>query len=293
MKIRKESVWFDVVNYFLLSLFMLACIVPFYYILVASFSDPARLNGQFMILPEGFSFVNYVEIFKLHNIVSAFFVSTSRMVIGTLLTVFCCSLFSYVLTKKELILRKTMYRILVITMYLNAGLIPWYLTMKEYGLKNSFLLYILPGAVSAFYIILIKTYMEQIPPSLEESATVDGAGYLTLFSRIVFPLSIPIVATVAVFNAVGQWNSWMDNYFLVSTPHLQTLQLILYNYLSNIATQVANEASQSADHVQRLHVTAQSVKVTITVIVTLPILAVYPFLQRFFVKGIMLGAVKG
>lgn len=175
-------------------------------------------------------------------------------------------------------------------MYLNAGLIPWFLTMRMYHLNNNFLVYILPGAVSAFYVILIKTYIEQLPQALEESAKLDGAGYITIIMKIIFPLSMPIVATILVFASVGQWNSWFDNYILVQNKGLKTLQLVLYEYL-----QQANAIS-SDSHTLSLRakvVSPKSVKMTITMLVTLPILIVYPFMQRYFLKGIMMGAVKG
>jgi ABC-type glycerol-3-phosphate transport system permease component len=144
-----------------------------------------------------------------------------------------------------------------------------------------------------FYIILIKTFMEQIPPSLEESAKMDGAGYIKIFTYIIFPLSMPIIATIAVFAAVGQWNTWFDNFFLVSDPKLQTLQLLLYNFLSQTNSLAGMTGEELTRNGQVRVMTPQSVQMTITMLVTLPIVLVYPFLQRFFVKGIMLGAVKG
>ncbi|MGO4269474.1 carbohydrate ABC transporter permease, partial [Paenibacillus sp. TAF58] len=174
-----------------------------------------------------------------------------------------------------------------------AGLIPWYITMKMLHLNNNFLLYVLPTAVSGFFVILLKTYIEQLPAALEESAMMDGAGYLTLFVRIIFPLCKPIVATVAIFAAVGQWNTWMDNYFLVQNQSLKTMQLTLYEYLSSANALATMSASDITKNAQRFVITPESIKMSTTMLVTLPILLVYPFLQRYFVKGIMLGAIKG
>ena len=181
-------------------------------------------------------------------------------------------------------------------MYVNAGVIPWYLLMSALKLQNSFFLYIIPTAMSAYYIILIKTYLESLPESLMEAAEVEGAGLLTIFQKIVLPLCKPILATIAVFAAVGQWNSYFDNLMLVTNPKLQTLQLILYNYL-NQSQQLAslsrqNLTSDAAAQLASL-ATSQSIQVTITIVTTLPILFVYPLMQRYFVKGIMIGAVKG
>lgn len=290
---------FDLCNWLFMSLFVLCCTYPFYYIFINSVSDPTLAVRGVYLLPVGFTLKTYAKLFVLQDISNAFIISTLRAVLGTVITVFCSSFFAYLVTQKDLILRKWIYRFVIMTMYLNAGLIPWYITMKELGLKNNFLIYIIPGAVGAFFVILIKTYIEQIPPSLAESGMIDGAGHLTLFTRIIFPLSMPIIATVALFTAVAQWNSWVDNLFLVSHPKLQTLQLLLYNYLSQTES-LATEASMkmmsqqlNQSYKEAFMITPQSVKMTITMIVTVPILFVYPFLQKYFVKGIMLGAVKG
>ncbi len=177
-------------------------------------------------------------------------------------------------------------------MYFSSGLIPWYLTMKLYHLNNTFLVYVLPTAISAYYIVLLKTFIEQLPESLEESAKLDGAGYLQIFSKIVFPLSKPIVATITVFAAVAQWNNWFDNYILVSSDHLKTLQLMLYEYL-NEASAIATMSNTERNQGIMVQITPEAVRMTITMVVTMPILFIYPLMQKHFVKGIMLGAVKG
>jgi putative aldouronate transport system permease protein len=299
MKDRNSSignVLFNIINYTVFLLFSALCIYPFYYIFLYSISDPSIAErGGIVFLPMGLTLLNYVSTFQLPNIANAAFISLARTVLGTIITVFCSSLFAYIVTKKELFGRKYIYRYLIITMYLNAGLIPTYILFKEIGLKNNFLLYIIPGAVSAFYVILVKTYIEQIPPSLEESAMVDGAGHFTIFIKIIFPISTPIVATISVFNAVGQWNTWTDNFFFANTQQLQTLQFLLLNYL-NQAESMMREMAEDINRMRNMtsfHPTPNSVRMTITMVVTLPIIFVYPFLQRYFVKGIMMGAIKG
>lgn len=285
----------NIVNYIIISLFTLMCIYPFYYVIIYSISDPvkASLEGVFL-LPRDLNFITYQNFFKRGDLAGAYFISVSRTVIGTVLCVVFSSMFAYLVTKKEMPGRKFVYRFVIITMYMNAGLIPWYLTMKAYHLRNSFLLYIIPFAINAFYMILVKTFIEQLPASMEESASLDGAGFFTIFFRIIMPLTKPIVATIAVYCAVGIWNAWQDNYFLVSNPRLQTVQMILYNYLNNaqsIAMSMKNApvTGKTAPPV----LTPQSVQMTMIVLSVVPILMVYPFLQKHFTKGIMLGAIKG
>ncbi len=271
---------------------VLLCLYPFYYVLIYSLSDPDRAAYAFLY-PIGLNLNGYRTLFQLNNIFQATLISVLRTVLGTAITVVCTSFVAYLVTKREMMFRTFVYRFFVITMYLNAGLIPWYLTMRTYGLKNNFLLYIIPGAISAYYMILIKTYMESLPESLEESAMLDGAGYFTVFWKIILPLSKPIIATVTIYNAVNQWNSWSDNYFLVSDENLQTLQLILYNYL-NAASNLAQASTEELEAMgSATTMTPMAVKMCITVITTFPIMCVYPFLQKYFAKGIMIGAVKG
>ncbi|QTH41542.1 carbohydrate ABC transporter permease [Cohnella sp. LGH] len=285
---------FHTLNTAFFALFALCCIYPFYYILINSVSDPIQMAKGIYLWPKGFSLTVYREMLSQKTISVSFWISSSRAVLGTILTVFSCALFSYLITKKEMPLRKTIYRFVVVTLYLNAGLIPWYLTMKTLGLKNNFLLYVLPSLIVGFFVILMKTFIEQIPAALEEAAVVEGAGYWTVFAKIIFPVSLPIVATITVFNAVNQWNSWMDNLFLVNDPSLQTLQLTLLNFLKQ-SEALAQETTRRmlGNQTTQQVISPQNVKMAITMIVTAPILLIYPFMQRYFVKGIMLGAVKG
>ena len=295
MKIKKskgEKVA-DIFIYLICILLMIVCIYPFYYVIIYSISDPAEASKGLFLLPRGFDLDTYKGILKLNDIPGAYLVSIARTFLGTGLTILFSSFFAYLVTNQKMYYRKFVYRFVIITMYINAGLIPWYMTMKLYHLQNNFLLYILPGAVCAYYVILLKTYMESLPRELEESAKIDGAGMFTIFGRIIFPLSKPIVATVGVFSMVSQWNTWQDNYFLVTDAKLQTLQMVLYNYL-NQANRFQNMSSNAIDaSAVTSSITPTSVKMCITVLVVLPIMCVYPFLQRYFVKGIMMGAVKG
>ncbi|SFT06786.1 carbohydrate ABC transporter permease [Paenibacillus sp. BC26] len=289
-----SNIGFQIANYTILTLFMLLCIYPFYYIFIYSISGSQEAMTGITWFPKGFTLVSYSKVFEFDGILNATFISVSRTVLGTLLTTFLCSLFAYLMTIEQFPMRKFFYRFLVITLYFNAGLIPWYLLMKNLHLNDNFLLYIVPGAINVFYIILIKTYIEQLPKSLEESAKIDGAGYFTIYWKIIMPISTSILATIAVFTAVDQWNNWFDNYILVSDKNLQTLQYELYKYI----TQASSLSRQSGMEINRggataVYMTPQTVRMTITMVVTLPILCVYPFMQRYFVKGIMMGAIKG
>jgi len=292
-RITVGSLTFDIAN----TIFLLFCgfitMYPFWYIFVYSISNASRAAGAgFLLFPLGFTLDNYISVFTQANILRALFVSVSRTVIGTIGGVFCCSLFAYLLTKELLPFRKFMYRALLVTMYLSPGLIPWFIVMRGLGLQNNFLLYVLPTLISAFNVVLIKTYIESIPGSMEESAFIDGAGYFRVYAQIIFPLSLPVIATVAIFTTVGQWSSWVDNLFLANIPRLQTLQLLLYQYVVGAEAQLANIKNQLRGDV-RLVITPTSIRMTITMVATIPILIVYPVMQKYFIKGIMLGAIKG
>lgn len=297
MKKNVRDLGYQVILYTLFGVFSLMCVYPFYYLVIYSLSSPAEaLRHNVVLWPQGFTFDNYAAILSLKNIGNALLVSCSRVIAGTLGGTFLTAMLAYVLMQREMPLRKFFYRLVVVTMYLNAGLIPWYLTMRFLGLKNNALLYILPYLIGAFNLILIKTFMEQLPGSLQESAQIDGAGPLTIFVRIILPVCKPVLSAVVVFTAVFHWNAWTDNFYLVSKPALQTLQMTLLNYLresDNIAQ--AMQQGNTAQTLQnaRAALTPMSIRITLTVFVTLPIMIVYPFMQRYFIKGMLLGAVKG
>jgi len=284
---------FSVLNYSFFVIVVFMCIYPFWYIFVFSLSDPMEAMRGIAFLPRGLTLQNYIDVFDTPGIVRSAGISVLRTVSGTALTLIACSFFAYLMTKQKMYFRKFIYRFSVITMYFNAGLIPWFLTMRAYGLNNNFLVYIMPTALTAFNIILIKTFIEQLPASLEEAAHIDGAGIFTVFFKVIIPLSTPILATVAVFSAVAHWNAWFDNLiFMVGRPELNTLQLMLWNILDQAAAQARAIGMATAERLARQQ-SPITIRMTATMIVTFPILFVYPFAQRYFVKGIMIGAVKG
>jgi len=288
---------FDVLNYTLFALFTLACFFPFYYLFINTISNnDLSSRGLVMFYPRGFHLTNYIDVFRIPGLGRAALVSVARTVLGTALTVAASGFLGYLFTKNEMWGRKFWYRFVIVTMYFNAGLIPWFLIMRNLGLTNNFLAYILPGIVSPFFIILVKTFVESTPIALQESAQIDGAGYFTIFWKIVMPLITPILATIAIFSAVNQWNQFYDTLFLITNPKLFTLQFILYRYM-NEATSLATLMKQSTGSAMNTNLanmaTATSIRTTVSMIVVAPILLVYPFFQRYFVKGIMIGAVKG
>lgn len=287
---------FDVVNYLVFGIFTLMCVYPFYYIFINTISDNTlTARGLVMFYPIGVHFSNYVQVLKIAGLAQATLISVARTVLGTGLTVFASAFVGYLVTKEKMWHRKFWYRFIIATMYFNAGIIPWYILMMNLHLTNNFLAYIIPGIVSPFNIILVKTYVESIPAALEESAQIDSAGYWTRFSRIVLPLCTPILATVTVFSAVGQWNSFQDTLFLMTDRNLYTLQFLLYRYIneSNALATILKNTSGAVNVNLSLVQTPTSVRMTVTMIVVAPILLVYPFFQRYFVGGIMIGAVKG
>lgn len=300
MKVFKMSLGEFVFQIFLYIIYItltLMCIYPFYYILIYSLSDPAAaLKQNVTLFPVGFTLDNYARVFKLPGIFSATVVSVSRTLIGTALATFFTTMFAFVLTRPDMLFRKFMYRMTVASIYLSPGLIPWYITMKNLQLKDSFLLYVLPYIIGAFNLILVKTYMEQLPKELQEAAEIDGANVFKIFIQIIFPICKPVLAAIVLFSAVFHWNTWTDNFYLVGKANLQTLQLTLLNYLreaDNIARAMTEGTNLQTIQSVKKTLTPTSIRMTLTMVVTLPILVVYPFVQKYFVKGILIGSVKG
>ena len=297
VKLSRGDIAFNIVNYTVFALITLACLFPFYYLFINTISDNEMVRlGQIQLIPKGIHFQNYVEVMKIDGIVDALFVSVARTVLGTLWTVGGSAFLGYLVTKQEMWLRKLWYRLIIITMYFSAGLIPWYMNLRMLGFLDNFWVYVIPGLVSPYNVILVKTFIEGLPQSLEESATLDGAGYTKVFFSVIMPLITPILATLCIFSAVGQWNSFTDTMMLMPSGKYYTLQFLLYKYqneASSLAALVRNTQDSSSLANLATKQTALSVRMTVAMVVTFPILLVYPFFQRYFVKGIMIGAVKG
>ncbi len=295
MRLSPGDITFNIINYTVFILFSLICAFPFYYLFINTISDNELVGrGVISLWPQGFHLDNYANITKINGLGTAFIVSIARTVIGTILMVLASALVGYLVTKEEMWGRKFWYRFLVITMYFNAGIIPWYMNMSMLGLTNNFLAYIIPGIISPYNIILVKTYIESIPGELEESASIDGAGYFTIFRKIIFPLSKPILATIAIFGAVGHWNSFTDSLILMTgNAKLQTLQHRLYTYMNESTNLAAMLSGGSEETLAQASMNMRPIKFTVAMVTVIPILIVYPFMSKYFEKGIMLGAVKG
>lgn len=296
-KLSPGDILFEVLNYLVFTLFTIACIFPFYYLFINTISNNDMvLKGQINFIPRGIHFGNYLALLNVGDLSTAFLVSVARTILGTALMVMASALVGYLVTKQEMWGRRFWYRFLVITMYFNAGIIPVFLNMQMLGLTNSFWVYIIPGIVAPYNIILVKTYIESIPADLEESASIDGASHMTIFRKIIWPLCKPILATIAIFGAVGHWNSFTDSLiYMQSAPNLYTLQHRLYIYLnqaSNLKSLMQSGGAVSEAAIQSA-LSGKIIKYTISMVTVIPILLVYPFMQRYFEEGIMLGAVKG
>ncbi len=288
----------SILTYVIYSIFAFVCVYPFYYIFINTISaNDLSERGKIVFWPKGIHFTNYLNVMKIDGLLQATKISLARTVIGTFVTVIVAAFLGYMFTRETMWHRKLWFRLVAATMYFNAGIIPWFITMKNLGLTNNFWVYILPAAVQPFYIILCKTFVESIPKELEDAAEIDGAGTLRIFFQIIIPIIKPILATVAIFAAVAQWNSFQDTLLLVTDDKLYTLQYVLYNYLnqaSSLKALVNNSSSAEAMAASLAHAsTATSIRMTVTIVVVTPILLVYPIFQRFFTKGIMIGAVKG
>lgn len=292
-----DSILTDIAIYAVFTIFMLICVFPFYYIFINTISDNTLVSrGQITLIPKGVHLGNYRDVLQMKEIPNAAIISVARTFIGTVLTLLGTSFLGYAMSRREYWMRRFWYRFVVITMYFNAGIIPWFINMKNLGLMNNFWAYVIPSIVSPFYMILYKTFVESIPAALEESAELDGAGYLTRFFHIILPLSQSMLATIAIFTAVNQWNSFTDTVFLMTTSKLYTLQYVLYQYLTEadaIAATLRSNSSAAASMNLASMLTATSVRMTVTIVVVLPVMCIYPFFQQYFVKGIMIGAVKG
>ena len=306
---RSKGDWvFDICLIIFFCLFTLICIFPFYYLLINTISDNDLVtSGRVNFLPLlkdaetgksvlGVQLKNYIALRNVQDLGSSVLVTVARTILGTALMVITSAWAGYLVTKQKMWKRSFWYRFLLITMYFNAGLVPWYMNMLMMGLTDNFLAYIIPGMVAPYNIILVKTYIESIPASLEESAVIDGASTTKVWARIILPLSIPILATIAIFGAVGNWNSFQDSLLLMNNrPDLYTLQHRLYIYLnssSNLGAMMSQGGTISEQAAQSM-LNQRVIQYTVSMVSIIPILLVYPFMQRFFVKGIMLGAVKG
>lgn len=295
IKNTKADIVFNIFAYTIFSLLIIIFAYPFYYLLINTISDNELVNlNKVVLYPIGVHFQNYVGVLTLERLQDAAVVSIARTLIGTFATLLFTAYAGYVFSKTEMWGRKFWYRLTVTTMYISAGMIPVYLNVKNLGLMNNFWVYVMLHLFSAYNMILVKTYIESLPPSLEESAEIDGAGYLTRFFRIVLPLSKPILATIGLFSAVTHWNNMFDTKMYITKQKLFTLQFVLYEYYEHVKSleQTMLENGVDPSLLKELS-SSTTTRLTMTAVTIIPIMCVYPFIQKYYMKGIMIGAVKG
>lgn len=281
-----------ILDYILLVFCLLLIVVtvyPFLNVLAISLNDSMdTMRDVNFIIPRKFTLSNYIYIFKENNLGSAFAMSVARTLIGTVIGVICTAMLAYVLSRKDFFFHKSFTILFIITMYVSGGMIPEYLLLtRTLKLGNNFLVYIIPGLIWVYNVILMRSFMEGLPSALQEAAKLDGANDFVIFYKIILPLCTPTMATVALFYAVGQWNSFMDTYLYARD--LPTLQYVLYEIMEQATIKIDPHAASSQ---LKNAVSPMSVRMAITIVATVPILIVYPFLQKYFVGGMTLGAVK-
>ena len=286
LSISSEKV-FDIVNNLLLVLIAVIIVVPLWNIVISSFSSGKALaEGGFIFFPKEYSLENYRTVLRDSSIWKSYLISIAKTVIGVITHLFFCSMVAFAMSKQYLRGRKLYTAMGVITMFFSGGMIPTYLLMKNLGLLNNFMVYILPQLFSYYDMVILMNFFRQVPPSLEESAKIDGAGVWTVFLRIILPVSKPALATIALFNGVYQWNDFMTAKLYVTNKDLYPVQMKLYEIIVQQQTQTMSVGSFV------METTTKGVQLATIVITTVPIVIVYPMLQKHFVSGMMLGAVK-
>ncbi|AIQ39285.1 carbohydrate ABC transporter permease [Paenibacillus sp. FSL R7-0297] len=288
---------FDICNFIFMILLIIVTLYPFLNMFALSFNDANdSVRGDIYIWPREWTLRNFEYVFSESNIFYATFISAARTIVGTVVSVFCTAMLAYTVSRPEYKLKKFVSVTFIFTMYFSGGLIPGYLLIKELDMLNTFWVYIIPGIIGVFNMIVIRSFIEALPEGLMESAKIDGAGDFITFARIVLPLTVPALATVSLFVAVYQWNSWFDVFLYNSSkPGLSTLQYELMKMLSTTNTSSASSAADAFANAQanKGAVTPTSVRATMTIVASVPIIIVYPFLQKYFVKGMVVGGVKG
>ena len=285
---------FNILLYAFMVILAIVTIYPFWNTLAISLNDAVdSLRGGIALLPRKFTIQNYLTLLSNKSIYHAAFISVARTVIGVCLQLFCTAMLAYVLSRKEFAFKKQVTFIFILTMYFDGGLIPSYLLTRTLGLTNNFLVYVIPGLISAFNLIVMRTFMEEIPDSFFESGKMDGAGDFRMFIQIMLPLSKPVLATIALFIGVGQWNSWFDTFiYCSSNPDLYTLQYELLKVVASTQNQGIGRSVNYMANSGAARITPVAIRATITIVVIVPIMFVYPFLQKHFVAGLTLGGVK-
>ncbi|MGG1617575.1 carbohydrate ABC transporter permease [Paenibacillus sp. NRS-1782] len=293
-RVSADRVLLNIIGYISLTILGLFCILPFILIVSSSLTEEKSIieNG-FQLFPTAFSTEAYSILFKYPSqMIQAYVVTIGVTAVGTLVGLFLTAMTAYVLARKDFKWRGTFSFYFFFTTLFNGGLVPWYLLVVEYlHLKDTFLVLILPLLMNVFYIIVMKTFMSNIPEAITESAKIDGAGDFRIFMELIIPLSKPALATIGLFIALGYWNDWYNPLLFISKENLMPLQYYLYRMLGNMDGM--RKAMMASGAVVKLSIPTESLKMAMTIVATGPILIAYPFIQRFFVKGLTVGSVKG
>jgi len=292
IRLTTEDVIIDTIVTICMALVFIATAYPFYYCLILSFNQglDSQLGGIYFF-PRVPTMQNYSHFFTDDRWYNAFIVSIIRTVTGTVVTVVFTVMVAYGLSYQDLKFKKIYMTIIIFSMYFSGGLIPYYITLKNIGLLNNFLVYIIPSAFNLFFTLISISFFVSIPAELRESAMLDGASDMKILLRIIMPISTPLLATMAIFVAVGQWNAWFDSAFFVKQEELRTLGYRLMEVINQAAVPMGQESAERAASTAR--VTPLSIRVSAMMVAVFPILCIYPFLQRYFISGLTIGAVKG
>lgn len=282
---------FDIVNCTVMAILIFATVYPFWYVIVGSFNEGLDFNkGGIYFWPREWSFANYEKVFQNDDLVNALFITVSRTVIGVVTHTLFTGLFAFGFYRKDLVFKRVYWIICIIPMFIGGGTIPYYLWLQKLGLTDNFLVYIIPWMFAFWDVLVLTSFFDGIPASLCESARIDGISEFGLFFKIIFPLSLPVFAALALFNGVGQWNSFFDSLlYNMGAPELKTLQHVVVLMLKDAQETSSGGFVPGGSHA---NTTSTSVQYASIVVTTLPILVLYPFLQKYFVYGVMTGAVK-
>ncbi|WP_455618402.1 carbohydrate ABC transporter permease [Eisenbergiella sp.] len=285
---KKKSTLFDYLLALIFVMILVITLYPFLNVLAISFNDATdTIRNINFIIPREFTLSNYKYVFTKGDILQPFLISIARTIVGTVLGVICTAMLAYTLSRKDFVLRKPFTLLFVITMYVSGGLIPEYLLIiRTLGLGNSFMVYILPGLLWVYNMILVRSFIDGLPTALQEAAKLDGANDFQIWYKVVMPLCTPVIATIALYYAVGQWNSFMDTYLYAKK--LPTLQYKLYEIMSQATMKVDTHVNTNTTTA----VTPMAIRMAVTVVATVPIVVVYPFLQKYFIGGMTVGSVK-
>lgn len=294
MKSKKssEDIIIDSANYFIMVLVILVTLYPFYFILIQSFNEGLDSGmGGIYLWPRKFTLENYRTFFSKQEWIDSFLITVARTVIGSAVSVFFTCMVAYGLSYKNLIFKKLYFTVVIFTMYFSGGLIPYYILLRSIGLLDKFWVYIIPTMLNAFFLMIAVSFFREIPGEVVESAHLDGANDLIIFIRIIIPVSMPLIAAMLLFIGVNQWNSWIDSAYYVKSDELRTISYRMMEVINQSKFVVNAKAAEYAKRSSQT--TPLSLQMAAMIIAIVPIACVYPFLQKYFIKGMMVGAVKG